>query len=456
MTTDKHIIARDAYANKDYQTALEAINDILDDNPNDSAALFILGGILIQTNKKGLAYNIYARCAKQIPESAEVWGNFGRCQSDDPDGWNKSMECFNKSLELNPESYITMANISSLYLQQCKPKEALMWAFRSLSINPDYNVAQSCLGFCYLYLGEWDKGFEYYHAMTGHASRPHILYNDLPEWDGTPGQTIIVNGEQGIGDEIVFSSLIPDIAKNNRVVYDCMPRLESLMKRSMPDNVFVVGGRWKDEIFLPENFQPTARITQAGLGKYCRKTDSDFNGDPYLVADKDMRKAMRGLLDSLGSKPKIGIAWTGGTKQSRMHFRNRTLEDLTPLLRNDSVTWISLEYKDKSIEIEDYFKARNIKIHHYPFITEIKEYDMTAALVAELDLVIAVPTTVTQLAGAMGVQAWVIVPEITGWLFNLTKYVWAKSVKTFRAPDMKAMEINLHNWLISRSKKNAA
>lgn len=452
MITDNHLIARDAYAAGDYETSIKAVNEILDDNPNDASALFILGGIFIQTNKKGLAYNIYARCAKHAPDRSEVWSNFGRCQPDNPEGWERSMECFNKALELNPDSIATMANISSLYLQQCKPKEGLVWALKALSINPDYNVAQSCLGFCYLFLGEWEKGFEFYHAMVGHASRPHIQYNDLPEWDGTPGQTIIVNGEQGIGDELIYSSFIPDIAKNNKVVYDCMPRLEALMKRSMPENVHVVGGRWKDEISLPEEFKPTARITQAGLGKYCRKTDADFSGEPYLKADPDMRKAVRGLLGSLGPKPKVGIAWTGGTKQSRMQFRQRTLEALTPLLRNEAVDWISLEYKDRSQEIDAYYQARKIKVHHYPFITEVKEYDMTAALVSELDLVIAVPTSATQLAGALGTPAWVMVPEITGWLFNRDKYVWANSVKLYRAPDMKTMERELYNFLIDWKK----
>jgi len=67
-------------------------------------------------------------------------------------------------------------------------------------------------------------------------------------------------------------------------------------------------------------------------------------------------------------------------------------------------------------------------------VTEIKEYDLTAALVAELDLIISVPTSVTQLAGALGTSAWVLVPPITGWLFYPKEYVWAESVKLF------------HNW----------
>ena len=84
-----------------------------------------------------------------------------------------------------------------------------------------------------------------------------------------------------------------------------------------------------------------------------RKRDEDFPGTPYLRADADMRVGMRAMLDSFGPEPKIGIAWTGGTDRSRKHFRQRTLEDLTPLLRTPGVQWVSLQYNPALDEIKD-------------------------------------------------------------------------------------------------------
>jgi hypothetical protein len=218
------------------------------------------------------------------------------------------------------------------------------------------------------------------------------------------------------------------------------------MDRSTPQNVYVAGQRWQDDLEIPGNIQPTARITQAGAGKFLRLKDEDFPGEPYLRACPQMRKAMRGLLDGIGNQPKIGIAWTGGTERSRKQFRCKTLEDLTPLLRTQGVTWVSLQYKDCAEEIKEYKDRRGINIHHFPWVTEAKDYDYTAALVAELDLVIGVPTSVIQLAGGLGKEAWAMVPEITGWLYNRDKYVWANSVKIFRNRPVKDIADELQRW----------
>ena len=267
----------------------------------------------------------------------------------------------------------------------------------------------------------------------------------------------MVNGEQGIGDELIYSSFLKDIAKDNKVVYDCMPRLKSLMARSFENepNIYVSGERWSEEQVLPDEFMPNARASIASLGQYCRDKDDSFDGKPYLKANEDMKKSIRGLLDSLGPKPKVGIAWTGGTKQSRSQFRQRTLEELTPLLRNKNVDWISLQYKDCDEEIQEIHEKRRIKINHYHWITEVKGYDLTAALVSELDLVIAVPTSATQLAGALGTEAWVMVPEITGWLFYRDNYVWADSVNLFKNKPVKFMADQLNQWLNERNRKTA-
>lgn len=454
---NRHLQAKEAYERGEYERALNIVNDLLDENPNDAPALFLFGGIMIQTAKKGLAYNAFARCAKLTPDRPEVWVNFARCQTDDEEGWKATRWCLEKALELHPNSLAAMANMASLELQMCNPEAGLEWVNKALEIDPDYVVGQSTKGFACLMLQDWEEGWKNYHSMVGHASRPDIQYGDLPMWDGTPGMTVIVNGEQGIGDELIYSSIFEDMAKNCKyVIYDGMPRLKGLMERSLPDNVIVAGSRWQAELALPAHIEPEAYITQAGALQYYRKKNEDFPGTPYLKADEDMRKAVRGLLDSMGSNLKVGIAWTGGTKQSRKQFRQKTLESMTTLLRTDGVDWISLQYNDPSEEIAEFEQSRGIKVHHFPWITEIKDYDLTAALVSELDLVIAVPTSVTQLAGALGKDAWVMVPKITGWLFHPKNYVWANSVKLYRDIGIKDLTRAFKKWKLSKQELKKA
>jgi len=441
--------ARDLSNNGDFVDALELVNEVLDEDPEDLSALFLLAVIFISTNKKGLAYNIASRVLAKAPDRPEAWVNYGQCQLDNEGGWAAAEKCFIKAHELHPEYTLAITNMANLFIQQCKIDEAKEWADKGKEVDPESPHVLSCLSFLYLYLGQWGEGFKLYDNILGKSCRPHIHYNDCEQWDGTPGKVIMVNGEQGIGDELIYSSFLRDVAKDNKVVYDCMPRLKSLMTRSFKDepNIYVSGNRWAEEQVLPEAFMPNASMSIASLGQFVRQTDADFTGEPYLTADTDMRKSVRGLLDSISNKPKVGIAWTGGTKQSRMHFRQLDLERLTPVLRNQDVDFISLQYKDPSEEIEAFEKSRGIKVHHFPWITEIKDYDLTAALVSELDLVISVPTSATQLAGALGTEAWVLVPDITGWLFYRKNYVWAKSVKLFHDWTPKTVEKALKMWI---------
>ena len=442
---DDKVRAKELINAKEYSLALDILMNILDDDPSDPDALFLFGSIAIHQDKRGLAYNLYARCAKLAPDVPAVWINYGRCQDDNEAGWEAAEWCFKKALELDSQAIAAMGNLSALNIQRCNIKEAKVWAKRALKIDPDYQVAITSLAFAYLMEGKWEKGWEHYKRMVGTKNRLDVNYSDLPLWEGQKGETVIVYGEQGIGDEILYSSMLEDMAKDCTVIYDTMPRLEALMKRSLP-NVHVVGNRWSNEIIIPEGLTPTAKIPAAGVPCYYRNRREDFPGKPYLKADESMRASMRGLLDSLGDKPKIGIAWTGGSKGTRGHFRTHDLEYLTPLLRQD-VEWVSLQYKDPSEEIRAYEEKRGIKVHHFPWIAEIKDYDLTAALVAELDLVIAVPTSVTQLAGGLGQDAWVLVPNTTGWLFYQNDYPWADSLKLYHDWTPKQIGDDLQGWL---------
>jgi hypothetical protein len=90
-----------------------------------------------------------------------------------------------------------------------------------------------------------------------------------------------------------------------------------------------------------------------------------------------------------------------------------------------------LQYKTPH-ELADFERLHGIKIHHWPDATEYKDYDATAALVDELDLVISVQTAVVHLAGALGKETWVLVPNKPHWRYATPQYMWAGSVKMFR------------------------
>jgi len=444
---------------KDFAEALHIAMDLLDVDANDVGTIFQVGTIMLEDGRHGLAYNILARACKLGADIPEVWVNFGRAHPDTPEGWPKSMWCFRKAIKLAakrgkelPNAWANMALLS--YISGDYDK-ALEYADKAISLEPKNKSALVSRGFTYLCQGRFREAWPLYRIMLETGKREHYVYGDEPEWDGTPGKRVVVSGEQGIGDELMYASCFPDLIRDSaEVVIDCMPRLMGLFKRSFPEAT-VYGTRWDKEVVWERDHNPEAHVAMATLPRFYRNHDDDFPGTPYLKPHPEMALSFKRLLDSLGPKPKVGIAWTGGIDQTRGYLRTRTLDELTPILRQD-VTWVSLEYHDREQEIAEYREKRNIEIHTFPWITaKGLDYDLTAALVANLDLVITVPTTVSQMAGALGVDCWVIAPKHTGWIFARDVYPWAHSTIPLKNPSMKEMEEKLIGWLKERDIKAA-
>ena len=144
-----------------------------------------------------------------------------------------------------------------------------------------------------------------------------------------------------------------------------------------------------------------------------------------------------GLFASLGSRPKIGIAWTGGMQNSD-GWRNRRLglDELRPLLEQP-YEFISLQYKDYAAEIGAFYRDTGIKIHDFPWGTQTGDYEETAALVNCLDAVVCVPTTVYHLAGALHKPAMVLVHDQPHFHEGLEgDCPWWQTVELYRRPQL--------------------
>jgi ADP-heptose:LPS heptosyltransferase len=149
------------------------------------------------------------------------------------------------------------------------------------------------------------------------------------------------------------------------------------------------------------------------LGPMFRPTPDSVPGKPFLKADEDMRIQWRALFDSWGPRPKIGLAWSGGGRHTGIKRREIGLETLRPLIEAVDADWVSLQYKNPKREIAQ----SGLPVRHYSRAVQAEDYDETAGLVAELDLVIGVNTSVHHLAGGLGVPSIVLVPEHPLWLY---------------------------------------
>jgi hypothetical protein len=136
----------------------------------------------------------------------------------------------------------------------------------------------------------------------------------------------------------------------------------------------------------------------------------------------------RALLDGLGKGLKVGIAWSGGNNYGGLRqLEPDRLQDLVESF--PEIHWVSLQYKNSA--------TFGLPIHHWPYATETNDYDDTAALVDELDLIITVPQAVAHLAGALGKECWVMTPDASRWFSgrNSDQHTWYGTVKLFRGWD---------------------
>lgn len=400
---------------RDHEAAGRQLQTYLKSNYRDLDAWFLMARLMLETDNPPMAWMILSHIVSAGGQDRwQNWCNLGKAFNE-LHNWADAEKCFNLALKKAPDEQVILENLGTCYVQQYKSDDAIKTLERCISLHPEANWARSSLGYAYLQKRDYKNGWHYYERGYGRQpSRTERKYSsvDEPLWQGETGEDVrlIVHGEQGIGDQIAGVEPLLDVANKVSVVaLEVSPKLHNLFQRSFP-NIDVYPTLHERGLAWPARVRPNCHAGLFSLHKQVRKQESDYPGKPYLVADPDRVIQWHALLNNLGNRPKIGIAWSGGAPSTQQDSRRIPLEELTPILRQDA-DFISLEYRDRSEEYANYERRRGIKIHHWNWGTETEDYDDTAALVSCLDLVVTVPTSVVHLAGALGKQCWVMVHE---------------------------------------------
>jgi len=311
----------------------------------------------------------------------------------------------------------------------------IAYANRALAESHDASDARTNRAMGYLATRRWREGWRDYSANVGREkNRKEMTYGKEPRWDGTKGLNIVCYGEQGIGDELSFASCLSDLIRDSKsVTLETDMRLERLFQRSFPSTK-VYGTRYKEaRRWVDAGTDFDARVALGELPSFYRLKNEDFHGKSYLVAQPEMVLQWKALLESLGDKPRIGLAWAGGIPKTGQARRTVTLDTFGQLFKGFDAHWISLQYKDLD-GIPEAEKKYGIKIYDWDWGVRVHDYDQTIALISQLDLVISVCTTVVHAAGGLGKECWCLVPEVPMWryLAEGEDFPWAASVKLFR------------------------
>jgi tetratricopeptide (TPR) repeat protein len=374
--------------------------------PNDPHLLIAASYCMQQAGNWVVAYHLAKSSATAMPNRAEPYLNISAA-CDQLYLEEEGIDAAEKALQLADSDRLkssALMNWASILINNGKYEEAEPIIRDAIRINPASVKAKGNLGMSLLAQGRWEEGWKHYSYCLGTTERARIDYG-VPDWHGEDGK-VVIYGEQGLGDEVSFASMLNDQRPS---VIDCDYRLKGLFQRSFPQHE-VHGGRWKEQYKGKVDYQ----CAIGELGRFYRNADSDFPRKPYLVADPIRRAQWKALKESTG-KPLVGIAWTGGMVHTGAKHRRIEKIDLRAIVRGIDAHFVSLEYKPRA-DVEG--------IHVYPWATLTEDYDDTAALVAECDLVITIQTAVAHLAGALGVPCIVLVPHICQWRYHPAEMRW--------------------------------
>ncbi len=408
-----------------FEEAEKIYTMLLEQNPLNTDLMATLGSLYVQTERPGLAIHFLESTIDKGFKQPDIYTNLGLAYKMTGQQ-QKAKDKFEVSITINPTPE-ALTNYSACYVEAGEDEKCIDLCERAIKMRNDLPVAHWNMSIALLANGKWERGWDSYDwGIKWPGLREDRKLVDLPWWDGTPGKTVLVYGEQGIGDEIMFASMLPDIMKTHDVVFECFSRLETLFRNSFP-SIPIHGTRTvpTDQVDWHKDMQFDYRMCLGSLGRFYRRSIESFPGIPYLKAEPLPKT----------DKLRVGISWTGGKKQGRVVKRAVPLPWWKSILNVPNVEFVSLQYTDAEAEIQC-MEGLGYEIRQMDEHIKALDFNETAKVVASCDLVISCCTSVIHLAGALGVPCWCMTPRWPAWRYqNSGKMPWYRSVRLYRCSE---------------------
>ncbi|MFM0741119.1 tetratricopeptide repeat protein [Paraburkholderia xenovorans] len=370
------------------------------------------------------------------PGYPDAWSNRGNALSDlnQPEEAERS---YRRALELAPGFADAWNNLGLTQIDLNQHTQALQSYERALAANPDAAETHWNESLCLLQLGRLEAGWQKY-EWRWERSRIKATKRVFaqPLWLGDfsiEGKTILLHAEQGLGDTLQFCRYAALVSKlGAKVVLEAPRELTRLMSTLDGVDQLIEAGEP-----LPP-FDCHCPLLSLPLAF---KTDlaSIPSHTPYLFAEPEAAQQWRERIDAKADgRLKVGLVWAGGNRPHVAELRKNdarrsiAFERIAPLLAVPDVQFVSLQKGPPAQQLADYPSAPDI----VDYTAELDDFADTAALVANLDLVISVDTSTAHLAGALDKPVWILNRFDTCWRWMLerTDTPWYRSATLFRQP----------------------
>jgi tetratricopeptide (TPR) repeat protein len=464
-----------------YSKAAEIFYKLHEENPDNKVVLNLCGTTYLKLNQPELASPFFKRLVSIDPDNIDAWINLTHLSNMTMNN-TESLYYATQALSLNPKEAILHSNLGAALQHFHRYKEALMCFETALILKPnDLNILgniattlnkignyqgsvsiyQSMMGqliekvdeknhlyygmsFPLLALGELNKGWEYYeygwkvNDIRGRNPKRHFK---KPRWNGEniKDKKLLVWREQGLGDEIMFYSLL-EYAQPfcEQIIIECSTRLVLLFQRAFP----------KCLVRESSNFSINSASNlddydyQIPVGSLCKLFKSDLKKFPksggYLAPDPLIKKQFAEILSKYAGKKLVGISWRSGNLQVERNIHYTKLTDWKEVLLSPNTIFFNLQYGDCNWEIDNIQNEFGIQIINFPEYDFKNDLDSLAGLISNLNLVISVSTFASAFAPALGVNTKMLLHNSWDLLGAKGKldYPWFNNVELYISPSI--------------------
>jgi tetratricopeptide (TPR) repeat protein len=403
---------------------------------NDAEAYMGLAGALQGAERFDEAIEAYDKALELRPMFAEAMQNRGTALllRAGPGDLEAGIAAFEQALAWQADYAWALCNLGVAMVEAGRLDEAIAFCRRAVAAGPDDDGLKCGLAYALLTSGELKEGFEL-HEFRYLANQPPMPREfSQPRWDGgeLENKRILIHAEQGIGDTIHFVRYVPLVAKRGgRVILECpgavhrllanFPGVEILTKAPAGDASHAVAFDVQCPLMsLPLIFGTTLETIPADV--------------PYLFADAARAAVWKTRIAAAGEKRlNVGVVWAGNPAHKDDRRRSIAAGQLAPLAKIPGVRLFSLQKRAARGPAAN-ARAISAEMGFIDWTEELVDYAETAALVAKLDLVVSVDTSVAHLAGAMGRPVWVLIASKSDWrwLSECQDSSWYPTMRLFR------------------------
>ena len=419
-------------------------NDLIKSNRFDDAGENLEEAIkLIPTNEIALINLIKLNNeTKNYKKIDEIYENLNKFNLHNPDifflignslfdqkKYQKALEMYSKVIDVKPDNVECLFNMALCY-QYLDNFEMSLEKYRlCFEFDPNYKLALFNLSLLFLRNNDFKNGWKYYkYRWFLEKNKGNYLFDqgsELKSLKSISGKTLIW-AEQGLGDQILFSSMLNSLIKfSKKLTLSLDKRLIPLYIRSFPSIKFISS----DDFINQKDFEN--HLPLGSLGQYLRNSMKDFSDQPnyFLKCNKNLKDDLKKKI-KISNKLVCGFSITS-LNENYGNSKSVEIDDFFKNLKKLDYKFINLDYVDNTKEILKASKKYNLDIEIAEDIDKFNDIDSLAALISSCDLVISISNITAHLAGALGVNTYLLVPSGKGkfWYWYDEKYSkWYPSI----------------------------